>query len=108
MEILAAQNFSDVKFCGKKKRLRLLNSYLKLADPVQLFLASDTDTKKMNVLQTLEHIFTFLLLLANRFPFVAVSIAFAVNKEVSEQKTQNKTTVEPFTKQLENASVPPW
>lgn len=64
--------------------------------------------KKMNVLQTLEHIFTFLLLLANRFPFVAVSIAFAVNKEVSEQKTQNKTTVEPFTKQLENASVPPW
>lgn len=41
----------------------------------------------MNVLQTLEHIFTFLLLLANRFPFVAVSIAFAVNKEVSEQKT---------------------
>lgn len=62
----------------------------------------------MNVLQTLEHIFTFLLLLANRFPFVAVSIAFAVNKEVREQKTQNKTTVEPFTKLLENASVPPW
>lgn len=58
----------------------------------------------MNVLQTLEDIFTFLLLLANRFPFVAVSIAFAVNKEVSEQKTQNKTTVEPFTKLRENAS----
>lgn len=29
--------------------------------------------------------FSFLLLLANRFPFVAVSIAFAVNKEVSEK-----------------------
>lgn len=28
-------------------------------------------------------------MLANRFPFVAVSIAFAVNKEVSKKKTQS-------------------
>lgn len=42
-----------------------------------------------------------MLLLANRFPFVAVSIAFAVNKEVSKRKRK----AEVFMKHLEIASV---